>query len=359
MTTALLRLRPLALGLALIVAGVWSAPAAAQATPETSRSSTADTTQARASLFDANVAEGHKRRRGVRPRPTPPPARQQTPLPTRPASTYEAAVLTPGGGTTVVSVPPPRRASALPASGAEAGTPADSSRLFDSRTAWGHKPLEGRPQFFDARIAWGHKDPARREEGLFDTEVAEGHKELPVTAVTVFEVPEDAFALIDGQMRYVRGLSGTERLQARYFPAIERALERLELPTELKYVALIESRLDPQAVSHAGARGIWQIMPETAGDFGLDSMAVHDPARATPAATLYLDRLHKMFDGDWMLALAAYNAGPGRVIRARREFQRVVGRAPNFWEVRHRLPRETQDYVPRFLAAVQHFESTK
>lgn len=364
MTTAPLRLRPLALGLALIAAGAWSAPAGAQATPDAPR----DTTQASSSpLFDTQVATGHKerRRRGVRPtsssRPVPTP-QPVAPPPRADQSAYEAAPLTPGGGTAVVSIPPPRPPRTAPPSGpARAIAAPDSARpsFFDTRTAWGHKELpEARPEFFDVRIAWGHKDPARRdEEGLFDAEVAEGHKELPVVELGTFDIPADAAALVDAQMPFARGLSNTSRLQAAYFPSIERALTRLELPRELKYVALIESRLDPQAVSHAGARGIWQIMPGTASDFGLDSMAVHDPSRATPIATLYLDRLHKMFGGDWLLALAAYNAGPGRVMGAMRDYERIVGQKPTFWEVRHRLPRETQQYVPRFLATVQHYAS--
>lgn len=334
-------LRPSVLGLAL-AAGTWGAAASAQATPDVA----ADTAQAVSAPLPEAIA-----RRAT-------PGQSERPAASR--GTYRAAPLAPGASATDVSLRP--RPAAAPAvspagSGAEAD-PSESPSFFDTRTAWGHKELpEGRPQFFDARIAWGHKDPAQRGQGLFDTEVAEGHKELPFRAIAQFEVPEEALALMDAQARHVRSLARTERLQARYFPAIERQLAALELPAELKYVALIESGLDPDAVSEAGARGIWQIMPETAGDFGLDSMAVHDPTKATPVAALYLDRLQRMFDGDWMLALAAYNAGPGRVMRAMRDYERIVGHAPTFWEVRHRLPRETQHYVPRFLATVRHFEA--
>ena len=241
--------------------------------------------------------------------------------------------------------------------------PDSSASLFDTRTAWGHKDLpERRPTLFDTRIAWGHKDPAEREGevGLFDARVAEGHKELPVAeafAEGPFEVPLDALELINDQSPHIRSLRGTLLAQARYFPSIERALTRTGLPEELKYLALIESALDPQAVSVAGARGIWQIMPETAADFGLDSMDVHDPILATPVAVLYLGRLHKMFDGDWMLALAAYNAGPGRVQRAVRRYEASEGHRPTFWQVRPLLPRETQAYVPRFLAALRYFDA--
>ena len=329
------------------MAGTWGAAASAQATPD----ALPDTTLAPAAPY----AVGAPARPSVRA-PLAVPVRGEAAPPSASRGTYRAALLTPSDA---ASVPPPQSA-APPAVRRERAPEAatEAPAFFDTRTAWGHKELpEGRPQFFDARIAWGHKDPAQRGAGLFDTEVAEGHKELPFRAIAQFEVPEEAFALMDAQARHVRSLTGTERLQARYFPAIERQLAALSLPAELKYVALIESRLDPDAVSEAGARGLWQIMPETAGDFGLDSMAVHDPTKATPVAALYLDRLQRMFGGIWMLALAAYNAGPGRVMRAMRDYERIVGRAPTFWEVRHRLPRETQHYVPRFLATVRHFEA--
>ena len=338
-----------ALGLALGACALAAPEAAAQEARR--EAAPADTVRPAPGLFDTRVAAGHKpRRRGARrpvaraaPDALPPP-------PPRSTGTYEAAPLTPGGGSAVSSVPPPRgsQTAAPEASGAYEAPP-----LYDA--------VPERPAFFDSRIAWGHKDPASRSsDPLFDTRVAEGHKELP--ALSEFEglflVPAEAAAYVDAQQGIVaRRFGGTARLQRRYFPAIERALAARELPHQLKYVALIESGLDPQAVSHAGARGLWQIMPATAGDFGLDSMAVHEPAAATRAAVLYLDRLHRMFDGDWLLALAAYNGGPGRVFAAVRAFERNMGRTPTFWEVRHRLPRETREYVPRFIAAVRHFEA--
>ncbi len=116
---------------------------------------------------------------------------------------------------------------------------------------------------------------------------------------------------------------------------------------------MIESALNPQAESWAGAKGLWQFMPETAEEFGLDSLTVHQEAPSTEAAARYLRWLGGRFDGDWHLALAAYNCGVGRVERIVREVEAETGRSATFWEIRERLPRETQHYVPRFLAVAE------
>lgn len=140
-----------------------------------------------------------------------------------------------------------------------------------------------------------------------------------------------------------------------YFPMFEEALDRHDLPLELKYLAVVESGLNPQAKSHAGARGLWQFMYSTAKYQGLriDSYIDErrDPLRSTEAACMYLNRLHDMYD-DWYLALAAYNAGPGNVNRAIRR----SGGKRNFWEIRFYLPRETRNYVPAFMAVAYLME---
>lgn len=140
-----------------------------------------------------------------------------------------------------------------------------------------------------------------------------------------------------------------------YFPLFEEALDRHGLPLELKYLAVVESGLNPMARSHAGARGLWQFMYATAKYQGLriDSYIDErrDPVRSTEAACLYLKRLHGMY-GDWYLALAAYNAGPGNVNRAIRR----SGGKESFWEIRFFLPRETRNYVPAFMAVTYLME---
>ena len=140
-----------------------------------------------------------------------------------------------------------------------------------------------------------------------------------------------------------------------YFPMFEEALDRHDLPLELKYLAVVESGLNPQAKSHAGARGLWQFMYATAKYQGLriDSYIDErrDPLRSTEAACLYLNRLYELYD-DWFLALAAYNAGPGNVNRAIRR----SGGEKDFWQIRFYLPRETRNYVPAFMAVAYLME---
>jgi membrane-bound lytic murein transglycosylase D len=136
-----------------------------------------------------------------------------------------------------------------------------------------------------------------------------------------------------------------------YFPLFEKYLARYRLPDELKYLAIIESGLNPRAVSRARAVGLWQFMSATGKYYGLynnwyidDRM---DPEKATDAACRYLRDLHRMFD-DWELALAAYNTGPGNVRRAIRK----SGYKKSFWEIYPNLPRETRSYVPQFVAII-------
>jgi membrane-bound lytic murein transglycosylase D len=139
-----------------------------------------------------------------------------------------------------------------------------------------------------------------------------------------------------------------------YFPTFERELEKHELPQELKYISIIESALNPRAVSRAGASGLWQFMLRTGQMFGLrvnkELDERFDPEKSTEAAVLYLKSLHKRFDC-WTLALAAYNSGPGTVNRA---ITRARGKR-DFWEIYNFLPRETRNYVPAFIGATYAF----
>ncbi len=134
-----------------------------------------------------------------------------------------------------------------------------------------------------------------------------------------------------------------------YFPLFEKYLKKHNLPLDLKYLAIVESGLNPRAVSRVGATGLWQFMPATGKSFKLHQDWYiderMDPEKATEAACLYLKQLYNMF-GDWELALASYNAGPGNVRRAIRR----SGYKESFWEVYDHLPRETRSYVPQFIA---------
>jgi len=140
-----------------------------------------------------------------------------------------------------------------------------------------------------------------------------------------------------------------------YFPMFEEELDRQGLPLEMKYLAIVESALDPRAESRVGATGLWQFMFSTGKMFGLDVNSYvderSDPIMATEAAAKYLKSLYKSL-GDWDLALAAYNSGPGNVSKAIRR----SGGKTNYWNIRHNLPRETAGYVPAFLATMYIFE---
>ena len=140
-----------------------------------------------------------------------------------------------------------------------------------------------------------------------------------------------------------------------YFPVFEEALDKYDLPLELKYLAIVESALRPRARSRVGATGMWQFMYSTAKIYDLDINSYvderMDPILATEAACQYLETLYGMF-GDWDLALAAYNSGPGNVSKAIRR----SGGSKNYWVLRRYLPRETAGYVPAFLSFMYIFE---
>lgn len=152
-----------------------------------------------------------------------------------------------------------------------------------------------------------------------------------------------------------RGLERLMGLSAYYFPMFEAELDKHNLPLELKYLAVIESALNPRAQSRVGATGLWQFMYSTGKMFGLDVNSYvderSDPIMATEAACKYLKSLYSSFN-DWDLALAAYNSGPGNVSKAIRR----SGGKTNFWNLRNYLPRETAGYVPAFLATMYIFE---
>ncbi len=134
-----------------------------------------------------------------------------------------------------------------------------------------------------------------------------------------------------------------------YFPIIDQIFARYGVPPELKYLSIIESALNPQAVSRAGAVGMWQFMYGTAKDYGLDINSFVDDRRdiisSTEGAAQYLKNMYAVY-GDWLLAIASYNCGPQNVNRA---IARSGGNT--FWEVRDFLPKETRSYVPAFIAA--------
>ncbi len=157
---------------------------------------------------------------------------------------------------------------------------------------------------------------------------------------------------------YIDMYSGRRRSQVAYmlalgdyyFPMFEEVLDKYGLPLELKYLPVIESALNPIAVSRVGATGLWQFMLRTGKGYGLEVNSLvderRDPYKATEAAARYLKDLYSIYR-DWNLVIAAYNCGPGNVNKA---IARSGGRR-DYWEIYYNLPRETRGYVPAFIAA--------
>ena len=149
-----------------------------------------------------------------------------------------------------------------------------------------------------------------------------------------------------------------------YMPVFEEALETYQLPLELKYLPIIESALNPKAVSRVGATGLWQFMPATGKQYGLELNSLvderRDPVKSSYAAARYLKALYKIF-GDWNLVIAAYNCGPENINKAIRRARAAKGKTQegdvltpadkDYWHIYPYLPAETRGYVPAFIAA--------
>ncbi|MBP1616796.1 MAG: hypothetical protein H6Q14_623 [Bacteroidetes bacterium] len=157
---------------------------------------------------------------------------------------------------------------------------------------------------------------------------------------------------------YIDMYTGRKRTQVEYmlarskyfFPIFEQALDKYNIPMELKYLPVIESALSPTALSRAGASGLWQFMASTGKMYDLEVNSLvderRDPLKATEAAARYLKDMYRIY-GDWNLVIAAYNCGPGNVNKAIRR----SGGKRDYWEIYPYLPRETRGYVPAFIAA--------
>jgi membrane-bound lytic murein transglycosylase D len=198
----------------------------------------------------------------------------------------------------------------------------------------------------------GTGDPANGngpETAAFsETEIKARFKEMPSIISKRFsdETRKRIKIYVYSRREFTEELLGKS---AMYFPIIEQYLKKHGLPLELRVLPIVETNFDPLAVSHAGATGMWQFMEGTAEGFGLtmdkgldQRIDVH---RSTEAAVLYLAKLYEKYE-DWGLALAAYNCGPRHVNRAIKR-----GKSRDYWTISRFLPRETQKYVPRFLAA--------
>lgn len=188
------------------------------------------------------------------------------------------------------------------------------------------------------------------ENPSFDREVyVDRLRRMP----TVMEMPynEVVRSCIDRYMvrlrRQVSYMLGAANF---YMPIFEQALDAYQLPLELKYLPIIESALNPTAVSRVGATGLWQFMMATGKAYGLEVTSLtddrRDPVKSSQAAARYLRDLYNLF-GDWNLVIAAYNCGPENINKAIRR----SGGKRDYWEIYPYLPKETRGYVPAFIAA--------
>jgi membrane-bound lytic murein transglycosylase D len=212
---------------------------------------------------------------------------------------------------------------------------------------------------------------ARTEPAVIDDLLAVATLDLPnASTATTEAVVEDLantehdlpIELNDRILSFIELFQGNLRTfmqdslhrSAKYMPMVQSVFRAEGLPLDLAYLAIVESGFKNTALSRASARGMWQFMPATGKEHGLtqnwfiDERA--DPEKATRAAAQYLKTLNKMFDGDWNLAMASYNAGPGRLQRAVKS-----SKLNDYWkltETSRFLPKETRNYVPMIMAAV-------
>ena len=161
----------------------------------------------------------------------------------------------------------------------------------------------------------------------------------------------DSYLSLNGKM-----LEDIKQKNPGYFKIMDAVFSKKGLPTELKYLAIVESKLKTKAVSRVGAVGAWQFMPATARFLKLKVNDKQDDRKnfykSTEAAARYLSDLHNMFD-DWLLVLAAYNSGPGTVLKA---IKRTGTR--DFWKLQYALPKETRDHVKKFISTHYYYEGS-
>ncbi|HTL07602.1 MAG TPA: lytic transglycosylase domain-containing protein [Chitinophagaceae bacterium] len=177
----------------------------------------------------------------------------------------------------------------------------------------------------------------------------------PATAVQQVQLNKNAVKFVHSYLnKNNEDLVKIKERSVSPFRTIDGVLRKYGLPTQLKYLAVIESELKSSAVSRVGAAGTWQLMPTTARLLGLKVTKGYDERRllgkSTKAAALYLRDLYGEF-GDWLLVMAAYNCGPGPVYSAIRK-----SGSRNFWRLQYHLPAESRDHVKKFIATHYYFE---
>ncbi|PID93567.1 MAG: lytic transglycosylase [Bacteroidetes bacterium] len=190
------------------------------------------------------------------------------------------------------------------------------------------------------------KKPVKFHDTIVSSRIERLNAETPIDLVFNRDVQKFIRVYVEKKPMLTSRILGLADL---YFPLFEEVLDRYDMPLELKYLAVVESALNPTAGSRAGAKGLWQFMYGTGKVYGLKVSSYvddrFDPYKATVAACEHLTDLYDMY-GNWSLALAAYNSGAGNVNRAIRK----AGGVRNYWVIQPFLPRETRGYVPAFIA---------
>ena len=224
-----------------------------------------------------------------------------------------------------------------------------------------HSPAE-----IDSLVeVWAVRHQAQSEQSFFDTYAGDDdttenapvdslYKQRLLDMVSPVHLPYN-YIVRNFINQYLNGrwssLSSVLALSKYYFPIIEEELNAAGLPLELRYLPIIESNLSIRATSRMGAVGLWQFMPATGKNLGLEINSLVDERcdvlKSTRAACKFLAHLYKTY-GDWTLAIAAYNCGPGNVNRA---LARAGENCKTFWDIYDFLPRETRGYVPKYIAA--------
>jgi membrane-bound lytic murein transglycosylase D len=192
-------------------------------------------------------------------------------------------------------------------------------------------------------------EPTRETEAAVAADLATTKHDLPIDNN---ERVQSFIELFQGNLRDF--MQESLHRSAKYLPMVQEVFRAESIPLDLAYLAIVESGYKTNALSRASARGMWQFMPATGKEYGLDQNWFvderSDPEKATRAAAQYLKSLHRYFDGDWNVAMASYNAGPGRLQRAVKQ-----SKTADYWELTETsryLPKETRNYVPMIMAAV-------
>lgn len=218
---------------------------------------------------------------------------------------------------------------------------------IDSLTEKLYTSIPSHSSFGDSLSHWPiSKQDFENQMSLLGSSIVFPHNEYVANSVKyLMNQSESYFLSLHGRMKT-------------FFPIFEQILDENNLPKELKYVSIIESNLHCNAQSWCGAMGLWQFMPYTGRDYNMQINYSVDERKSiyisTQKACEFFASSYKQF-GDWLLAIASYNCGPGNVMRA----IKLAGGAKDFWKIKPYLPKETQNYVPKFIAAAYVLNFTK